>query len=71
MDDAGFESLRQETVRGFPDQPALPESARLKSEVENMKLAELKMMIERVEFRARASETEASATSSAPGPAFR
>ena len=61
MDDAGFETLRQETVRGFPDQPALPESARLKSEVETMKLAELKMMIERVEFRARASETDAGA----------
>ena len=61
MDDAGFESLRQETVRGFPEQPGVPESARLKSEVENMKLAELKVMIDRVEFRARACEQEGSA----------
>ena len=58
MDDAGFDSLRQETVRNFPDQPGVPESARLKTEVENMKLAELKVMIERVEFRARACEQE-------------
>ncbi len=58
MDDAGFESLRLETVRSFPDQAGVPESARLKTEVENMKLAELKVMIERVEFRARTCEQE-------------
>ncbi len=63
MDDAGFESLRQETVRNFPDQPGVPESARLKTEVENMKLAELKVMIDRVEFRARACEQQGSGTS--------
>ena len=62
MDDAGFESLRQETVRNFPDQPGVPESARLKTEVENMKLAELKVMIDRVEFRARACEQQGSTT---------
>jgi hypothetical protein len=58
MDDAGFENLRQEAIRNFPDQPGLPEATRLKAEVENMKLAELKAMIDRVEFRARASEQE-------------
>jgi len=63
MDDAGFDSLRQETVRNFPDQPGVPESARLKTEVENMKLAELKVMIDRVEFRARACEQQGSGTS--------
>ena len=62
MDDAGFDSLRQETVRNFPDQPGVPESARLKTEVENMKLAELKVMIDRVEFRARACEQQGSTT---------
>lgn len=61
LDDAGFEGLRQETVRGFPDQPGVPEAARLKTEVENMKLAELKVMIDRVEFRARSCEQEGAA----------
>jgi hypothetical protein len=58
MDDAGFESLRLETIRNFPDLPSVPESARLKTEVDNMKLADLSGMIERVEFRARAGEQE-------------
>jgi hypothetical protein len=58
MDDAGFENLRRETIRSFPDLPGAPESARLKSEVETMKLGELKAMIERIEFRARACEQE-------------
>ncbi|MEY2750270.1 MAG: hypothetical protein RLZZ550_241 [Verrucomicrobiota bacterium] len=58
MDDAGFESLRQETVRNFPDLPGVPEAGRLKTEVENMKLAELKVMVDRVEFRARACEQQ-------------
>lgn len=61
MDDAGFEGLRQETVRSFPDLPGNPDAARLKTEVENMKLAELKVMIDRVEFRARACEQEGTA----------
>jgi hypothetical protein len=56
LDDAGFDSLRAEVVRGFPEFPAAPESARLKTEVEAMKLPELKAMIERVEFRAQAAE---------------
>jgi len=58
MDDAGFESLRLETIRNFPDVPGVPESARLKTEVDNMKLADLSSIIERVEFRARACEQE-------------
>jgi len=56
LDDAGFDSLRAEVVRGFPAFPAAPESTRLKTEVEAMKLPELKAMIERVDFRARAAE---------------
>jgi hypothetical protein len=56
LDDAGFDSLRAEIVRNFPAFPAAPESARLKTEVEAMKLPELKAMIERVDFRARAAE---------------
>lgn len=56
LDDAGFDSLRAEVVRGFPEFSAAPESARLKTEVEAMKLPELKAMIERVEFRAQAAE---------------
>lgn len=55
LDDAAFEKLRGEVVALFPTDAA-PESARLKSEVEQMKLAELKPMIDRVEFRAREAE---------------
>lgn len=55
MDDAAFEKLRGEVVAAFPVDAAA-ESARLKAEMEQMKLAELKPAIDRVEFRAREAE---------------
>jgi len=55
MDDASFDKLRSEVVASFPADAAL-ESARLKGEMEQMKLAELKTAIDRVEFRAREAE---------------
>ena len=55
LDDASFEKFRAEAVASFPVDAA-PESARLKSEMEQMKLAELKTAIDRVEFRAREAD---------------
>ena len=55
LDEASFEKLRSEVVALFPTDAAA-ESARLKSEIEQMKLAELKPAIDRVEFRAREAE---------------
>jgi hypothetical protein len=55
LDDAAFDQLRSEVVATFPVDAA-PESARLKGEMEQMKLAELKPAIDRVEFRAREAE---------------
>jgi hypothetical protein len=55
LDDAAFEKFRTEVVATFPVDTA-PESARLKTEIEQMKLAEVKPAIDRVEFRAREAE---------------
>lgn len=58
LDDAGFEVLRAKVAGSFPDDPTQPESARLKVEVDKLKLNDLKSIIERVEFRARAAERD-------------
>lgn len=55
LDEASFEKLRADVVASFPVDAA-PESARLKGEMEQMKLAELKPAIDRVEFRAREAD---------------
>jgi hypothetical protein len=56
LDNAGFDSLRADIVRNFPAIPGSPDSLRLKAEVEAMKLTELRSVIDRVDFRARAAE---------------
>lgn len=56
LDDAAFEKLRSEVVVAFPVDPSVPESARLKAEMEQLKLAEVKPAIDRIEFRAREAE---------------
>lgn len=55
LDEASFEKLRSDVVAAFPTDAA-PEAARLRAEMDQLKLAELKTAIDRVEFRAREAE---------------
>lgn len=56
LDEAAFEKLRSEVVAAFPVDATLPEAARLKAEMDQLKIAELKTAIDRVEFRAREAD---------------
>ncbi len=55
LDEASFEKLRADVVASFPNDAA-PEAARLRSEMDQLKLGELKTAIDRVEFRSREAE---------------
>jgi GYF domain 2 len=56
LSDAAFENLKGEIIRSFPDAPAVPEAARLKTEMEVLKIPEVKNAISRVEFYIRNAE---------------
>ena len=56
LDDAAFEKLRSDVVAAFPTDATAPEAGRLKAEMEQLKLAELKTAIDRMEFRAREAD---------------
>lgn len=56
LDNSQFEPLREELLGKFPDSSEVPESSRLRSELANLKVADLGMAAEKVLFRAREAE---------------
>jgi len=57
LDNTQFEPLREELLSKFPDAPEIPESSRLRTELAELRIAELGMAADKVLFRAREADT--------------